>query len=187
MIRSLVLIGCLFAVAACKSESAKPSSQSAIKPRSGKIDLGDGVHRTPADGDGSAAASPSLPGEPGTTGERKDLGEQLRERRQRADTDGDGQISDQERIAVRAERTQRIYERLDADHDGKVSLAEARDSRWLKRVDDPAKLDPDGDGFVTVDELNKTLAERSERRHRLLDVAKPWGGGRSTPPPAPAK
>ncbi|MGE0872746.1 MAG: hypothetical protein AB7P03_29595 [Kofleriaceae bacterium] len=171
----------MVAVVACKSESSQPQPQpqSAIKPRSGKIDV-------------SSGHAPSLPaGEGQASGDqRRELGEQVRERRLRADTDGDGQISEQERKAARAERNQRIYERLDADHDGKVTLDEARDSRWLKRVDDPKKLDPNGDGIISTDELNTSLAAAAdERRDRVLDVVRPWGRGRSanppqTPPPA---
>jgi hypothetical protein len=160
MLKTLTLVLGLAAFAGCKtdapessSSSEKPSTTatpSGPKPRSGKIDL----PTLPANPNGTS--SPELP--PRTEGERDAVSQQAREerrqqRRAELDTNGDGEISEEERQAARAKREQEMKDRLDTNKDGVVSDEERGAARQARAEDMHARLDRDGDGKVTTAEL----------------------------------
>jgi hypothetical protein len=115
-------------------------------------------------------------------------------RMQRFDTDGDGQLSEQEREAMIEERKAMMRERLegmvtelDADKDGKLSRSEAeaapgdqgggadgeprrrRGARLAERFDE---IDKNKDGFLTTDEVEESMPTRGRG---------PWRGGQRGP------
>ena len=72
-------------------------------------------------------------------------------------------VTDEEREAARAARTQRMQERLDANHDGKVTpdeLAAAGSASRGPRFADPKAVDANNDGEISPEELQQALAER---------------------------
>jgi hypothetical protein len=145
--RSFLFLGCVlaFAVGGCDraQEAATPETTSAPAP-------------TPAVTDG--APGPGGFGPPGD----QTLDEMLERARagfSRMDRDGDGQVTAEERQAMRAEfgggegrgrgrGGGGMMGRADADGDGQVTLAEA-EAQARARF---ARMDADKDGTVTVDE-----------------------------------
>lgn len=85
------------------------------------------------------------------------------------DTNGDGDITQEEVDAVRADR----LAEFDADQDGQLSLAEY-EALWLdamreRMVDRFQSHDDDGDGQVTVDEFGENFANLVDRADRNDD------------------
>ncbi len=80
-----------------------------------------------------------------------------------ADTDANGQLSEQEfnavPAAVRSLRQQRLFERFDANADGSLSLAE-----FPSRLMRLQTLDANADGFVSRDEMPRNWRSRRARR-----------------------
>ena len=80
-----------------------------------------------------------------------------------ADTDANGQLSEQEfnavPAAVRSLRQQRLFERFDANADGSLSLAE-----FPSRLMRLQTLDANADGFVSQDEMPRNWRSRRARR-----------------------
>ena len=168
MLKTLALV-LLVTVAACKTDDAPATapggggagevtaSPSGGPPaRSGKIDLPPRAPSLP----GAVAEGKSATPAP-DDGARGDRGER---RRQMTDTDGDGNISEEEREAMSQQRQQRMIERLDADGDGKVSEEERGAARRERTEGMRARLDANGDGKVTADEL------AGARRARPFDM-----------------
>ncbi len=77
----------------------------------------------------------------------------------RFDNDGDGQLSDSERAAMRQERAQRMVGRLDSDGDGRISADELAASRMGGRIDF-ATADTNHDGYLSPDELAAAMPDR---------------------------
>jgi len=158
MLKTLTFVLGLAAFAGCKtdapdsSSSEKPSTTTATpsgpKPRSGKIDL------PTLPQSGTSTSDP-----PRTEGERDAVSQQAREERRKQrmselDTDGDGEISEEERQAARAKREAEIKDRLDTNKDGVVSDEERGAARHARAEDMHARLDKDGDGKLTPSEMS---------------------------------
>jgi hypothetical protein len=156
MLKTLTIVLGLAAFAGCKTDApassdkpAETTAQPAAKGRSGKIDL-----PTIPQGNG-----PSLPGDPPRTeGERDAVSQQAREERRKQrmselDTDGDGEISEEERAAARAKREAEMLARLDKNKDGKVDDAERDAARKDRATEMHARLDKNGDGKLSVEEM----------------------------------
>jgi hypothetical protein len=158
MLRSIAIAGLL--LVGCKADKTEPaagssaSTDNANADRSGKVDLG--VKRQPQQQPALGANSKG----------HQLVQERRRERMMKMDTDGDGQISDEERKAARTKRAEDMRKRLDLDSDGKVSVDEISKSTF--RRFDPEKVDANKDGNVTLDEIEAAMAER----------ARAWGAGR---------
>jgi len=89
---------------------------------------------------------------------RTRMGQQRTDLMRRWDTDGNGQLSDQERAAMRDEvrrRAQQRQKEMDADGDGKVSGEESR-NYWRKLRQ---KYDADKDGRLNQQERQKMIEE----------------------------
>jgi Ca2+-binding EF-hand superfamily protein len=167
MLKTLTIVLGLAAFAGCKTDAPAASDQpaettaqpSGAKGRSGKIDLPN-VPRSDR---------PSLPGDqPRTEGERDAVSQQARDERRKQrmnelDTDGDGEISEEERAAARAKRDAAMVERLDTNKDGKVDDAERDVARKDRATDMHARLDKNGDGKLSVEEM------QTGRLNRMAD------------------
>jgi Ca2+-binding EF-hand superfamily protein len=156
MLKTLTIVLGLAAFAGCKTDapaaSDKPSEPTAepsgAKPRSGKIDLPSAPRQN----------APSLGEAPETEGDRDALSREAREERRKQrmaslDTDGDGEISAEERAAARAKREAEMLERLDANKDGKVDDAERDAARKDRASNMHARLDKNNDGKLTIEEM----------------------------------
>jgi Ca2+-binding EF-hand superfamily protein len=170
MLKSLALV-LLVTAAACKSSDAPaPSAQAPAsdtpaapggpKPRSGKIDLPQ--PQRPPSLPGAQAAEEGKAGDGDTAADDRRV--RRRERMMTIDTDGDGEISDEEREAARKRREANMVARLDTDGDGKVSEQERAEGRRQRADAMRTRLDANGDGKVTADELG------ANRRFRSLDM-----------------
>lgn len=116
----------------------------------------------PADDTGGEA--PPAPGR--RAGQRSEaMRQRLEEARKRFDADGDGQLDEDERAAMRHERLQRRIERIDSNADGKISREEAdatpAGGRMLRDFD---SADANQDSFVSPEELEAVMSERESRR-----------------------
>ena len=102
------------------------------------------------------------------------------------DRDGDGEISDEERAAMReAWRAGSELRRFDADGDGKLNEAEAgerdkaRAETEKRRAEFIKKYDEDGDGRLSREERSAARrAEREERRKRTIEEFDADGDGK---------
>ncbi|MBA3498769.1 MAG: hypothetical protein M4D80_11560 [Myxococcota bacterium] len=155
MLKTLTLALSLAAFAGCKTDAPASSEKSRTteapsnaKPRSGKIDLPT-LPQQP---------TPNAPAIDNDDDDDRAVSRQAREERRRqrmgdADTNGDGEISDEERQAARAKREQEMKDRLDANKDGVVSEEERNNAMRQRAVDMHARFDKDGDGKVSSVEL----------------------------------
>jgi len=96
-------------------------------------------------------------------------GEEMRQRieeaRKRFDADGDGQLNEDERAAMRHDRLQKRVERIDADADGKISRQEAEATPFGGRMlRDFEAADANQDSFISPEELEAVMSERQSRR-----------------------
>lgn len=161
----------------CKSDKSTAATQKAAEPE---------VAAGAAAGDEAAEQAPALPvprrmrgGEsadetagdaaPGTGRWRSRRSEEMRQRRddlrKRFDADGDGQLNDDERAAMRHERLQRQIARIDADGDGKISRDEAEAVPFGGRLlGDFDGADANQDSFISPEELEAAMSERESRR-----------------------
>jgi hypothetical protein len=128
-----------------------------------------------------AAAAEPEEGERRGRGNREERRARFAERRAKLlaehDANGDGELDEAERSAMRQARLAGRIERIDSDGDGAVSRAEAeaaprRHRRMLRDFD---TLDANGDGSITTDELAAGMKQRRERRFRHRR-----GGGEDT-------
>ena len=128
-----------------------------------------------------AAAAEPEEGERRGWGNREERRARFAERRAKLlaehDANGDGELDEAERTAMRQARLAGRIERIDSDGDGAVSRAEAeaaprRHRRMLRDFD---TLDANGDGSITNDELAEGMKQRRERRFRHRR-----GGGEDT-------
>lgn len=195
MLKSLSIVLALATALGCKTDNApapgtaggSSGATTGAKGRSGKIEL--------------PAQRPALP----TDDPDDDRGATVQSREERRqqrmaamDTDGDGEVTDAERLAARAKRDAEIKARLDKDGDGTVSEAERAAARLERaeglhvRLDvdndgqltagelanapsgrfDAVTTDDNGDGVISVQELDKAIAERGDR------APSPWDGRR---------
>lgn len=157
MLKTLTIVLGLAAFAGCKTDapassekSSETTAEPAAKGRSGKIVLPNAPH----------AERPGLPDDQARTeGDRDTVSQQAREERRRQrmselDTDGDGEISDEERAAARAKREAEMLERLDKNKDGKIDDAERDAARKDRANEMHARLDKNGDGKLSLDEMS---------------------------------
>lgn len=128
--------------------SANPGTRS----RSGKIDLG--TRRHAPDDHGSAA----------TPDDERDA--RRRARLATIDTDGDGEVSEEERKVQRETRAKEMHKHLDIDKDGKVTPDEAAKSRFRRL--EPESMDIDKNGDISVAEIQAALEAKGNA----------WGAGR---------
>lgn len=170
MLKHLALV--LVLAAGCKSDApaskpaagdqggtaAAPVAPGVAKPRSSKIDLGP---RNPRDPSG-----PRLSEEDTERGDEAAMRERWEARRKeriaRFDTDGDGQISDEERAAARKQRQEEMLARMDRDGDGKVSEEERAAVRHERATSMFERLDTDGDGKLSPEEMSGGRFNRLE-------------------------
>ena len=155
---SLILalgLGLGLSFAACDKKDAASSSPSASEPGAAGAE-GDQAKKPP-----TRSGKIDLPGMKGGKQQRPAM----------PDSDGDGDIDEEDQEAMRAKFEERRKQRdalLDTDGDGKVSDAERAKARHARAETMRTKLDTDGDGKVTVDELGSS----SRLARRLGDTAK---------------
>ena len=192
--RSLVLfiIGGALLATGCKSEdpaAAKTGDPEAAGAQSGQPD-----NPTPAlpvprrmrsSQTGSAPADPAA-----RRAWREQRGEEMRQRiaemRQHFDANGDGQLDERERGAMRDARIKDRVARLDADSDGMISRQEAEAAplggRMLRDFD---AVDANQDSRISPEELAAAMSERqARRRERQREPDGEEAGG--TPETSPA-
>ena len=112
----------------------------------------------------------------GSTADPCDFESRRAEFVQRHDTDGDGELSREERRAVKQARRERIRAEFDVDGDGELSEEERtslRDARRARRDERRAQVlqcfDADGDGELSAEErqtLREALPRRPGKRQR---------------------
>ncbi len=185
MLKTFALVLGLAVVAGCKTDGSSSSasqqstsgaapSNTGPKARSGKIDLPQRSPHLPADDDGAANAQQSreerrkqrlaemdTDGDGEISDEEREAARAKREAEMKArlDTNKDGTVSDEERDAARKQRATTMHDRLDRDGDGKLTAAELADSP-MGRMD--INADTNGDGVITVDELDAAMKERMQ-------------------------
>ncbi len=100
------------------------------------------------------------------------------ERMQQFDQDGDGQLNDEERQALRAAHKAKVLENHDADGDGELNEAERQAFREARRAKLIDRFDADGDGELNERERqnaretwNKFRDKRQQFRERQGNVA----------------
>lgn len=187
--KSLVLFtigGALLVLAlatGCKSDDA-----AAKKPAAGDPEA------TASGGAGSAAGQPEdpVPGLPvprrmrsgdspdqatADTGEPRrgfrggrgsdEMRQRMAEMRQRFDTNSDGKIDEDERVAMREARVKERVSRIDSDGDGKISRQEAEGAPGRRMLRDFDAVDANQDSVISPEELEAAMSERrSQRRER---------------------
>ncbi|MBA3539218.1 MAG: hypothetical protein H0T79_06290 [Deltaproteobacteria bacterium] len=169
-------------ITACKSDAVTTTSagsavegaradESTGPRRSGKIDLPAMRRPRPSldgEGEGSGRVGGRRDWDPAKREEMKDRFEDMRKQREaKVDTDGDGKISEAERVKARHERADKMRTRMDANGDGKVSAEELGSNasgRFARRLGDGATIDTNKDGDISTDELDAALAARGDRR-----------------------
>ena len=143
---ALLLVG-------CKTDPPAPNdNQSAVKPRSGKVDIGTPHAAEP--GEPAPAPAPA-PAQATPAPEAPKPGDVYRE----VDQNNDGTISEDERQSARHRRSEAIHKRLDTNGDGKLTVDELE--RTPARRIDPASADTNHDGEISVDELDVLMAKRA--------------------------
>ena len=123
--------------------------------------------------------------------ERKDRPGPPPEMLKRFDKDGDGQLSDEERQAMREtlqarmeERRKQMLEEFDTDKDGKLSPEEREKAREAQKAKMLEKFDKDGDGKLSPEE-RKAMPKPLRRPGGPGGRRGPRGpGGPDGPPPA---
>jgi hypothetical protein len=187
--RSLVLFtigGALLVIAlatGCKSDDAAAKKPAASDPDT-----------TAASGDSAAGQpsdpAPSLPvprrmrsgesadggvaeqdrdGRGGWRGPRTEqMKQRMAEMRKRFDANGDGQLDDEERDAMRRVRIQDAVKRIDADGDGTISRDEAETARFGggRMLRDFDAVDANQDSVISPEELEAAMSERQARRRQ---------------------
>lgn len=177
---SMFLVSALAALSlatGCKSDESTAATELAAVP---ELAAGSAAGGQPTD------QAPALPvprrmrgseSADGTAGEaargagrwRGQRSEEMRQRRDEArkrfDADGDGQLSEDERAAMRHERLQKQIERIDADADGKISREEAEAAPFGGRMfRDFEGADANQDSLISPEELEAVMSERQSRR-----------------------
>ncbi len=192
---STILVPALAAVLSlatgCKSDKSKAATDKAADPAAATGG---------AAGDEAAEQAPGLPvprrmrgsetagdAGPGTGRWRERRGEEMRQRRddlrKRFDADGNGQLDDDERAAMRHERLQRQIARIDADGDGKISRDEAEAVPFGARLlGDFDVADANQDSFISPEELEAAMSERESRRMESWRQRHPEQGAEPAPP-----
>ena len=96
----------------------------------------------------------------------------LRERIQQYDVDGDGQLNEEERTALREARRAYVLEKFDADGDGELNETERQAKREAKRARIVNKFDADGDGELNDEEkqaAREAWSKMKEKRQQFRD------------------
>ena len=165
-----IAVALLFAVA-CKTDPptqtnpAPAGDDTTTKARSAKIDVKPVQPPSPP-------ALPAAPGPPteqprandGSGTERPGRRDWRGDRAGRADANGDGMVSDEERAAAVRERVGNMRSRFDLDGDGKLTVDELAKAHGRIRFDDAASLDTNHDGDISSDELAAGLKARRDQR-----------------------
>ena len=108
----------------------------------------------------------------------------MQDARKRYDTDGDGQLNDDERAVMRHERIQKQMTRIDANADGKISRQEAEAAPFGGRLlGDFDGADANQDSFISPDELEAAMSERESRRMERWRQRHDEEGAEPAPPP----
>jgi hypothetical protein len=107
----------------------------------------------------------------GWRGGRREPSEEMRQRmaemRQRFDSNSDGKIDEEERIAMREARVKERVARIDSDGDGKISRQEAEAAPGGRMLRDFDAVDANQDSVISPEELEAAMSERrSQRRER---------------------
>jgi hypothetical protein len=187
------LLGVLLSVAAAGCAEKKSESTAADEmpgTSAGETaSSGEGERPVPAlkpmrrrmSSDGGASAEAGEPGE----GERRGRGRgRGREgMRERFDQNGDGQLDDTERSAMRRARAEQVIARNDSDGDGALSSAEIEGAQGPGRrfLAGLASADANGDGSLSAAEVEAGMQERLQRRRqrRAEQEGQPATGGQA--------
>ncbi|HET7501488.1 MAG TPA: EF-hand domain-containing protein [Kofleriaceae bacterium] len=189
MMKQFSILATLVVAVACKADAPSPASSApdkdgSTKARSAKIDVKPVAPATPPPALPPPAAEPPAKEPAADTAAARDDGQQRRNARM--DTDGDGVVSSDERMAALRERATTFRQRLDTDGDGKVSYEELSNASSRRmRFEDPAALDTNHDGDISVDELAAGIKARRDR-HRTIrgQAADPAAAGAADSPGA---
>jgi hypothetical protein len=148
-VKRTLLLGALLFAACGSSNDSKPTTSSDQAPARNAAPPGPMARQMPPDR--NQPPDRQMPS-------RDDRRQQMM---QQFDKDGDGQLSDDERAAMKAARAQDMFQRLDADGDGKVTQAEldAAPGRG-RRMIDLATADTDHDGALSAAELTAAMPDR---------------------------
>lgn len=152
---ALALACCVGLAGGCKTDASTPAAGSAAPApgtstqaapgataRSGRIDMPQ--VRPKLNPDGTSRDD-----------KRADFAERRRERMKQWDADGDGKLSDDERVQMHKERFEGMHARFDQDGDGKLTPEELGKTRWFRG--ETATADLDGDGDISPAELEHAL------------------------------
>lgn len=104
---------------------------------------------------------------PDMAARREEMMQRRGEMMKEYDKDGDGQLNDDERAAMRTARVGAMFTQLDADGDGKISPDEAENrDQGGRRLRNFEGIDTDGDGFLSEQELQNMPMGRPGRGMR---------------------
>lgn len=175
----LAMVLCLVLAAACKTDgageqsastsnsaaSSTAPSESATKPRSGKIDPPPRLNGAPPVEDMPTLSTQDLTEEERMARrqareERRE--ERRKERMERLDANKDGDISPEELEAGRKQRTEDMRTRFDANGDGKLTVEELGEGRMGRRLD-VATIDANKDGDISAEELGASMQKMREQ------------------------
>lgn len=171
MTKQLSIAAALVLAVACKTESPAPSTTApagdgTTRARSAKIDVKPVQPALPE----AVQSSDSDPEASEPRGERwrggADRDEWRKRREARLDANGDGAVSDEERVAAMQQRMSAMRTRLDANGDGKLSPDELASAPRRMRFDDPSAIDTNRDGDISADELAAAMTARRDQRRR---------------------
>ena len=174
----------------CKSDKSTAKTEQPADPASAEGSEGGSTDPAPAlpvprrmRGSESTDGTADDGGPGGWRRERGEMRQRVGEARKRYDTDGDGQLNEDERAAMRHQRLQRQIERIDADHDGKISRDEAEAVPFGGRMlGDFDQTDANQDSFISREELEASMSEREQRRTESWRQRHEEGSAEPTPP-----
>jgi Ca2+-binding EF-hand superfamily protein len=109
--------------------------------------------------------SSQSPDQAGRRGPRsEEMRQRMSEMRQKFDANGDGQLDEEERDALRHARIQDQVKRIDSDGNGAISREEAQAAPSGRMLRDFDAVDANQDSVISPEELEAAVSERQARR-----------------------
>jgi len=172
-------------VAGCKSDKADAPTAPPAAPSASSSSTAPAA-KTPQ----SASPRPTLPGDDAKaeTADGSDRPRPHGRRMKSMDRDGDGVITEEERVAARHERMEGLIKRLDLNGDGKLTPQELSEASGRMHFDNPGELDVNHDGVISPEELQAATdmrrAQRRAARHGNAGTPTPNSAGSAAPAPS---